>query len=119
MELPRIYEHLEALLARLDVPVRTEPFDARLFGDLGVRGGICAVRGRRVVLVDARAPLADRVGVLAGVLASFDLSDMYVPPQVREIIEAHAIDPLPGPIGIKKAHLRLVGDPDPEEPERR
>ncbi len=89
MDLPQLYDQLESLLKRLQIPVRCEPFDARLFGDLTVQGGLCRLRGASVVLIDARAPMADRVAVLAGVLATFDLEGVYVAPQVRGLIEWH------------------------------
>jgi hypothetical protein len=93
MDPPQVYEQLEALLQRLGIPVRCEPFDVRTFGDLNVQGGICRVRGAAVVLVDARAPVVERVAVLAGVLAAFDLDEVFMPPQIRKLIEAHAEEP--------------------------
>jgi hypothetical protein len=89
----RCYEALETLLGRLGVRVRCEPFDPRLFGDLGARGGLCRIRRERVVLVDANLGLAERVGVLAGALARFDLEAVYVPPKLREIIESRGSAP--------------------------
>ena len=114
MDLPQLYEQLETLLIRLGIPVRCEPFDSKLFGDLNVQGGLCRLRGSSMVVVDSRAPVADRVGVLAQVLASFDLEGVYMPPQVRELIAAHAAE-LDGPmaevIQLFRAR-RQDGEPD-------
>ena len=90
LDLPQLYEQLEMLLRRFGVPVRCEPFDPRLFGDLTVQGGMCRLHGANVVLIDARAPLPDRVAVLAGVLAEFDLEGVYIQPQVRRSIECRS-----------------------------
>lgn len=89
MDLPKLYEQMETLLARLGVQVRTEPFDPKVFNELSARGGYCTLRGDYVVLVDAHAPLVDRATILACVLADFDLDAVFMAPQVRQYIEAH------------------------------
>jgi len=76
----------------MGVAVRSEPFDPKVFGNLGARGGMCRVRGMSVVFVDSHAPIADRVAVLAQVLSGLDLSDVYVPPQVRNLVDSHGSD---------------------------
>jgi hypothetical protein len=95
LELPQVYECLESVLGRLGVAVRSEPFDPRMFGNLGAHGGMCRVHGSCVVLVDSHAPIADRVAVLAQVLSGFDLSDVYLPPQVRDLIDSQGSDRAP------------------------
>ncbi len=90
MELARLYQELAALLERLDVPVRCEAFDSRLFGDLATRGGLCTLHGKRVVLVDARQALVERVAVLAQAAARLDTETVFVAPAVREAIRAYA-----------------------------
>jgi hypothetical protein len=47
------------------------------------------VRGQRVILVDARAPLVDRVATIAAALAAVDLEHVFVPPIVRATIGAY------------------------------
>jgi UDP-N-acetylmuramate dehydrogenase len=74
---------LVQVAARLGIPVRVEPFDTPALGG----GGRCVVDGRVLVLLDARAPVADRVGALARALAGVDLEDVYLAPDVRERIE--------------------------------
>jgi hypothetical protein len=113
VDLPHIYEQLEALLVRLGVPVRCEPFDARMFNDVNAHGGLCKVKGSSMVLIDARAPVPDRVAVLAGVLAGFDLEGIYIAPQVRKVIEAHGLqpeEPLAEVIPIRRARTRGEDD---------
>lgn len=109
VDLPHVFEQLEALLGRLGVPVRCEPFDARVFNDLNAHGGLCKLKGATMVLIDARAPVADRVAVLAGVLAGFDLEGVYIAPQLRKLIEAHGLppeEPLAEVIPIRRGRTR-------------
>jgi hypothetical protein len=102
----RLHQHLEELLARLGVDVRSESFDPKMFHDTSTRGGLCRLRNRTVVLVDSRAPLVERIAVLATAAASLDTESVYVPPAVREVIETHGIRPTP--VVGKAPLLRLV-----------
>jgi hypothetical protein len=77
---------LEECLARCDVALRCES----LVSNDGIgssRGGLCTVNDRRVVFVDPRAPLPERLDVLASALASLDLDDVFLPPAVRQAVE--------------------------------
>lgn len=118
MELARLYRELESLLDRLEVPVRCEAFDTKVFGDLATRGGLCTVRGKRVVLVDARNPLVERVAVLAQAAAQLDTESVYVAPAVREAIRTYARvghDEIPHH-EHERGGLRLIrGGPDSQD----
>lgn len=87
MELPAVWDELVRLAGRLAVEVREERLEPLLDGRDHGRGGLCVVRGRRVVLVDERAPLRDRVATLAIALGRFDLETVHVSPLVRATIE--------------------------------
>jgi hypothetical protein len=88
---PEILTELEKLALRLGVPVRCEPF--ALPGTKKdqegprMRGGLCRLRGKPIIVVDADAPLLDKIGVLCEALAAFDLAAIYVPPQLRARLE--------------------------------
>jgi len=75
---------LEALAARLGVPVRYETMERGIS-----RGGLCRLRGKAMILVDERLAPRERVAVLAQALGSFDLDGIYLPPLVRATIRAH------------------------------
>jgi hypothetical protein len=81
----RVLHELEALAARVGVAVRAEPFGEGL---LSGRGGLCWVRGRPLVVMDASLPVPDRIAVLSRALARFDLDSVFVPPLVRAHIES-------------------------------
>jgi len=82
----RLLSELEGVAARLGIEVRVEP----LGDDLGTRGGLCRIRGRPIILIDASLPIGERIVVLAQALSAFDVGSIYVPPVVRECIEATA-----------------------------
>ena len=50
-------------------------------------GGLCVLRGTPVVLLDATAPLPDRIGVLCEALGQFDLESVFLPPALRAILQ--------------------------------
>lgn len=75
---------LAALAQRLGVTVRMEPFDLAVI--VG-RGGLCWLRGRPMVVIDAGLPVLDKIAVLAGALGRFDLDAVYMQPALRARIE--------------------------------
>lgn len=78
-----LLDELVRVATRLGAEVRIEPFET----SPARGGGRCLVEGRELILLDARAPLRDRVGALAAALAGFDLDDVYVTPEARERVE--------------------------------
>ena len=68
---------------RLGVQVRIEPFET----PPARGGGRCVVDGREFILIDARAPLGDRLGTLAAAMSDLDLEDIYVTPEARDRVE--------------------------------
>ncbi|MEW6356909.1 MAG: hypothetical protein AB1696_11310 [Planctomycetota bacterium] len=53
------------------------------------RGGIFALRGRQEILVNDCLPEWEKADVLAEILATFDLGNIYLLPGVREAIERY------------------------------
>jgi hypothetical protein len=78
---------LETVAARLGVVLRVE----RLGDELGARGGLCRVRGRSLILIDASLSLTERISVLAGALSAFDVSLIHMPPVVRARIDSSTV----------------------------
>lgn len=103
MELPRLYEELTSAARKVGILVRTEPFDPAVPEKQGGRGGLCRLRGKWIILIDARAPLVDRIAAVASALSEVDLEEVYLPPVVRATIGAYAGKP------------RLIGVPDMEK----
>jgi UDP-N-acetylmuramate dehydrogenase len=74
---------LARVASRLGADVRIEPFETPPAGG----GGRCLVDGREFILIDARAPLGDRLGTLATAMSDLDLEDIYVTPEARDRVE--------------------------------
>jgi hypothetical protein len=69
------------LLGRLGIPVRREPLG-------GGGGGLCTVRGQRVLFVDTSADEVTQTECCMRALALVPEADViYLPPALREAIE--------------------------------
>ena len=77
---------LEAVAEKLGVRVRYEPLAAE-DETVSIRGGLCRLRGDRMILVDSRLAPAERCLCLAEALGGFDLRGVFLPPAVRALIE--------------------------------
>lgn len=89
MDLGRLFDELVRAANKADITVRSESFDPNLSDARKWRGGLCVVRGKRVIIVDQRAPLVDRIATVAASLASVDLEHVFLPPIVRATIGAY------------------------------
>ncbi len=86
----RVLAELESLASRLGVEVRAEAFGKGL---LRGKGGLCWVDGRPLVVMDETLPTPDRIVLLAGALARFDLEGEDLATFVREAIDAARAPP--------------------------
>ena len=77
---------LEEQIARCGLELRCESLGSAEDAG-GARGGLCAFHERRVVFVDPRAPVPERIATLAQALASLDLGDVFLPPIVRRAVD--------------------------------
>ena len=88
MQPSELVSALEALAARLGVPVRYDVFDRSLSKNR-LCGGLCRLRGQPIIVLDASLGPPEHVATLARALATFDLDAIYLPPLVRATIHAH------------------------------
>ncbi len=89
MELGRLLEELVRAAERAGIAVRSEVFDPNLSDVKRPRGGLCTLRGVRLILVDAKLPLPERIATVAGALSEVDLDHLFLPPIVRATIGAY------------------------------
>jgi hypothetical protein len=89
MDLARLAAELTRAAQSLGIAVRSDARAAALRGASGTRGGLCKVRGRPVIVLDASAPLPDQIAILAAALARFDLDTLTLEPIVRATIGVH------------------------------
>jgi hypothetical protein len=79
-----ILKHLEDFAFSLGIGVRYEIFDgeAPFFP-----GGLCRIGNESVLIINTRASTEDKISVLARSLKRFDLSQVYLKPAIRDLIE--------------------------------
>jgi hypothetical protein len=102
MKPEQMTEALEKAASQVGVRVRYET----MTGETAGGGGLCKIKGQWSVLMDRRTPAADRTALLLEALAGFDTDDLFLPPQIREAIQAKRekaqsrSEPLAPPISI-------------------
>ena len=79
----RLRDELVGVAQKLGFEVRVEPFRAPTRS----AGGLCRLRDRVLILVDAGANPIDQARALAEALATLDLEDVYMAPEARGLIE--------------------------------
>jgi hypothetical protein len=87
---------LEDVAARLGIEVRYDTMD-RNHPLGGAGGGFCRLRGKAMIVIDARLTPSDRVAILAKALARFELDAIFLAPAVRATIDAHSTRAPTGP----------------------
>ena len=86
MENESILEELLDLAEKIGMEVRRASLS-------GQGGGLCVLRGRRILVVDVGLPPTDQVAQTAGALAGLpELEEMYLKPALRETLEANRQD---------------------------
>jgi hypothetical protein len=84
MKPEQITETLEQAAAHLGVQVRYET----MTGDVAGAGGLCKLRGKWCVIIDRKAPPADRAATLTEALAQLDTDSVFLPPEIRDALAA-------------------------------
>lgn len=75
---------LEALAESLDIAVRYEKIkkESAFFP-----GALCKVKGADMIIINSSASPEDKIEIMGRAFISFDLSQIYVLPAVRELID--------------------------------
>ena len=84
MEEKAVLGHLEALAHTLDIQIRYEHLESETSF---YTGGLCRIRDKQVIIVNAGASTDDKVRTLAKAMACFDLSQVYLRPALRDLLE--------------------------------
>ena len=77
---------LEELAERLGVLVRDENIN---IDDVSSTGGLCIVEGQHILILNSKTSLQEKIQVAIKALRQFDISDIYVKPGIRELLEEH------------------------------
>lgn len=93
---PEAVRALVELAAQAGIEVRIEAFGLK---QLAGKGGLCRIRGKKVVLVDAALGPVEQAGVIGEALGSLDLRGLTVPPELEHFLKrGHArVRPLARP----------------------
>lgn len=93
MDLDALEEALLAIAAKVNLPVRYEPFDAKLAAFLHARAGMVRVSDTTFLLVDVSLSPIERVTHIARVLRQHDLDWIDVKQEVRQFIDRAGATP--------------------------
>ena len=52
-------------------------------------GGLCRVEGKHVIILNSKATVKEKIQVMITSLQQFDLSDIYVKPVIRELLDGY------------------------------
>jgi hypothetical protein len=76
---------MEELARNLNITVRYEKIlkESSFFP-----GGFCRVKGKDMIIINSKASLDDKIEIMARALLPFDLSQIYVLPAIRELIDS-------------------------------
>ena len=79
-----ILSYLEELAEKLEILVRDENINIE---ESFSPGGLCRVEGKHVIILNSKATVKEKIQVMIKALHEFDLTDMYVKPVIRELLE--------------------------------
>ena len=77
---------LEELAERLGILVRDENIN---IDEVSSTGGLCIVEGQYILILNSKTTLQEKIQVTIKALQQFDISDIYVKPGIRELLEEH------------------------------
>lgn len=80
-----ILGQIEELARSLEITVRYEKIQKE---SAFFPGGYCKVKGNDLIIINKMASLDDKVEIMARALLLFDLSQIYVLPAIRELIDS-------------------------------
>ena len=74
---------LEELTENLGVKIRYEKIlkEGSFFS-----GGLCRIKGEEVIIINSKVSVEDKIDILAKALMSFDLSQVFIKPALREFL---------------------------------
>ena len=86
MDEPQIVDLLEELAESLGLQISYESI--WLDEELGTRpGGYCLLKRQRLVIINPHASTREKIRILSEALKHFDLSQIYIRPVLRELLD--------------------------------
>jgi hypothetical protein len=81
-----ILSQLEELAEKLEILVRDENINIE---ESSSSGGLCRVEGEYVIILNSKATVKEKIQVMIAALHQFDLTEMYIKPVIRELLEGY------------------------------
>jgi len=81
-----LLSQLEDLAEKLGILVRNENINIE---ESSNTGGLCRIEGEYVLILNSKATVKEKNQVMINALQQFDLSDIYIKPVIRELLEGH------------------------------
>ena len=81
-----LLNQLEDLAEKLGILVRDENINIE---ESSSSGGLCRIEGEHVLILNSKATMKEKNQVMINALQQFDLSDIYIKPVIRELLEGH------------------------------
>ena len=81
-----LLNQLEELAEKLEILVRDENIN---IDESSSNGGLCRVEGEYILILNSKATVNEKIQVIINALHQFDLSDIYVKPFIRELLEGY------------------------------
>jgi hypothetical protein len=79
-----LLNQLEELAEKLGMLVRDENINTE---ESSSTGGLCRIEGKYVLILNSKATVKEKIQVIIKALRQFDLSDIYLKPVIRELLE--------------------------------
>ncbi|MEN6375975.1 MAG: hypothetical protein ABFD75_14500 [Smithella sp.] len=77
---------LKELAEKLGISVRDENIDIE---ESSSSGGLCRVEGKYILILNSRTTVKEKNQVMIKALQQFDLSEIYIKPVIRELLEGY------------------------------
>lgn len=81
-----ILSYLEELAEQLGISVWDESINLEETFSIG---GLCRVEGKYILILNSKTTTREKIEVSVKALQQFDLSNMYVKPVIRELLEGN------------------------------
>jgi len=81
-----LLNQLEELAEKIGILVRDENINIE---ESSSTGGLCRIEGKYVLILDSKVTVKEKNQVMIKALQQFDLSDIYIKPVIRELLEGY------------------------------
>ena len=81
-----LLNQLEELAGKLGILIRDENIDVE---ESSSAGGLCRIEGKYVLILNSKVTVKEKNKVMIKALQQFDLTDIYIKPVIRELLEGY------------------------------